>query len=408
MVQRTPVHQQHASMSLVPPTLDGKTAERVTQWVTRWHGADYEIEDISEMLEEWPADIPLADLIEPFGVIDELQSAESLSYMVLELIHGVERGRIQTTQARGAFRFACRQLCTRGVPFEETAKGDETALWFHFIGMNEFGDADNHGFATDFSELRLMSRYLIDPDRLLRELLDGEFPGTFHEGYVSIAGALADRRLVPYLVRILRRSEDVQQVAQVINVLGRLGDNSIVPLLEGYAFSTSDEIAATTAVSLEALGGDDAIAILERVTGVLPRTETPLAAHARYALTNLREGSEALLQELHRVAADSESGTVYRLAAIERLAIVPDVDTIRLLANLLDDPTYERVSVDGLLTDDVVYTIREAAYLALIDRRINTLVHVLGEEILDRLESFQLYSAPSWWAAGMDHTDFGI
>ena len=80
-----------------------------------------------------------------------------------------------------------------------------------------------------------------------------------------------------------------------------------------------------------------------------------------------------------------------------------------LLASLLDDPTYERVSVDGYITDDVIHTIREAAYIALIDRRISALVQVLGEDILDRLESFQMYSMPSWWGStGSDDSPLDI
>ena len=409
MAQKTDRFTFAAHHPVLLPSLDGKTEERVRQWVTRWHGADYEIDDISEMLEDWPASIALADLVEPFGTIDETESAVELSRLTLRLVRHVERGALETVHARGAFRLACRQLCTRGIPFEETAKGDETALWFHFICVNEFGDNDNQGYATDFAELRLMARYLISRETLLTDLLDGEFPRTFHEGYVSIAGALGDAALAPHLLVILRRCEDVQQVASVINVLGRLGDRSVVNELEGFALSTNEEIATTTVVALETLGGPDAERILATVQSVLPENDTPLAAHVAFARLATHAGFTVLREELFATAADRDAATVFRLAAIERLGTNTAPDTVLLLAGLLDDPTYERVSVDGYITDDVIHTIREAAYIALIDRRISALVQVLGEDILDRLESFQMYSMPSWWGSpGSDDSPLDI
>jgi HEAT repeat protein len=263
--------------------------------------------------------------------------------------------------------------------------------------MNEFGDPENQGYATDFAELRLMARYLIDRRQLLRDLLEGEMPATFQEGYVSIAGAIGDRRLTPHLLRILRRSEDVSEVAQTINVLGRLGDSTVVPALEGYALSANDEISTVAVLAIEALGESEAERILRLVEGIVAGTESSLAAHVDFARLHLRDGADALDAELLRVAADENAPKVNRLAAIERLSGTTNPETIRLLASLLDDPTYERVNVDGFYTDDVVYTIREAAYLALNDRRIIALVQVLGEDILDRFESFQMYTMPSWW-----------
>lgn len=397
MISRPQTRVYPPASPAAPLTLDSKTAERVRQWVTRWHGADYEVEDITHMLEDWPGEVPLADLLEPFGRIPESSSSVELSRLAMELIRHVEWGRLHAEQARGVFRLACKQLCLRGIPFEETAKGDETALWFHFIGMNEFGDAENQGYATDFSELRLMSRYLLDREELLNGLLDGEFPQMYSDGHVSIAGALSDPQLSPYLLRILRRSEDVQQVATVIHVLGRLGDRAVVSHLRGYALSTSEEIAITAVIALESLGGDEAEEILLEVESVISDYDTPLAAHVAFALLNLREGPEEMRARVFETAADDTAPTVARLAAIERLGFASDRDTVQLLASLLDDPTFERVRIDGLLTDDVIYSVREAAYLALIDRRINTLVEILGEDILDRLESFQMYSVPSWW-----------
>lgn len=385
------------STLIMPAMLDSMTAERVVQWIKRWHGADYDIDHITHLIKDWPTGVPLTSLVQPFNETSESESAESLAHLVFALIRYVERGWIQTSQARGTYRFACRQLCTRGIPFEETAKGDETALWFHFIAMNEFGDVENQGYATDFSELRLMARYLVDRHQLLRDLLEGEMPATFQEGYVSIAGAIGDRRLTPHLLRILRRSEDVSEVAQTINVLGRLGDSTVVPALEGYALSANDEISTVAVLAIEALGGSESETILHRVENVVAGAESALTAHVELARLHLREGADALHTELMRVAADEAAPKVNRLAAIERLSATTNPETIHLLASLLDDPTFERVNVDGLYTDDVVYTIREAAYLALNDRRISALVQVLGEDILDQLESFQMYTMPSWW-----------
>ncbi len=397
MEQKIHALTQVESTLVMPTMLDGKTAERVAQWIKRWHGADYDIDHITHLIKDWPTGVPLTSLIQPFNEFGESESAESLARLVLALIRYVERGWIQTSQARGAYRFACRQLCTRGIPFEETAKGDETALWFHFIAMNEFGDPENQGYATDFAELRLMARYLIDRRQLLRDLLEGEMPATFQEGYVSIAGAIGDRRLTPHLLRILRRSEDVSEVAQTINVLGRLGESTVVPALEGYALSANDEISTVAVLAIEALGESEAERILRLVEGIVAGTESSLAAHVDFARLHLRDGADALDAELLRVAADENASKVNRLAAIERLSGTTNPETLRLLASLLDDPTYERVNVDGFYTDDVVYTIREAAYLALNDRRIIALVQVLGEDILDRFESFQMYTMPSWW-----------
>jgi len=381
------------------PMLDRITADRVTQWVTRWHGADYDPDDISEMLEGWPADISLNGLIEEFTTTPEAETKVRLASLVLQLISFAEKGRLQAYQVRGAYRLACRQLCTRGIPFEETAKGDESALWFHFLASNEFGDPENLGYITDLTELRLIARLLVAPAALAEALLAGEFPPIYHDAYVSIGGVLADSRLTSKMVRVLRRCEDAQSVAATIHALGRLEDRRITGILESYAYSTNTEISIAAVLALEALAGPAAERILRRLNDILPDEDTPLTAHVTFSLLHLQEGPEVLRRELTQIALDEHAPTTLRLIAIERLSNTLDRDVIRLMEKLLDDPTMDRVKVDGLLTDDVVHTVREAAYMALIDCRIATLVEVLGEGILDRLESFQMYAAPSWWGS---------
>ena len=392
-----------------PPSLDRATTERVTQWVTRWHSAEYDVDEISEMLEGWPADAALVDMIEPFGSIPETESVAALAQMVLKLAPLVARGHLQTSHAKGAVRLACRQLCIRGIPFEETAKGDETALWFHFISINEFGDPANLGYATDLSELRLMARQLLEPEELTDRFLCGELPSTFHEASVNVAGLLGDRRLVPDLVRLLHRCEDPQATATVVSALGRLGDPSVVGLIEGYAYSTNVEIATATVLTLEALGGLEAIRILRQVQDIVSDQGDLLAAHVDFALLHLKHGNEELHRQLMAAAADHGLPNSRRLCAVERLSGIARPDIVRLMGRLLDDLSVERVTVDGYLTDDEIYPIREASFMALMDCRISYLVEVLGEDILDRLEEFQTYSMPSWWGSvGADNDLFEL
>ena len=402
-----------SSHLLQPPALDRSAAERVTQWVTRWHEVDYDQDEIAEMLEGWPVDVPLDGLLMPFKTVLESESAVALARMALKLISLVEAGRLQATQARGAFRMACRHLCERGIPFEETAKGDETALWFHFIGVNEFGDSDNTGYATDFSELRLLARQLIDPERLVEEFLAGEFPRTFHEGYVNVAGALGDGRLAPLLLRILQRCEDAPALATTITALGELANlekadaEKAVEALVGYAYSANPEIATATVLALESLGGAKAERVLNELQELLPQEDNLLAAHVAFALMRIRHGELYLKTMLVRAAGDGEASTTTRICAVERLGGWCDREVVEAIARLLDDPTIERVRVDGYLTDDVVYVVREAAYMALMECRIRYLVEVLGEGVLNRLETFQMYSMPSWWlsSAGNDEEE---
>ncbi len=390
-----------------PPSMDGATTERVTQWVTRWHSAEYDVDEISEMLEDWPSDVPLVDVVDRFSDISESDSPAALAGTVLKLAPLVARGRLQSAQAKGAIRLACRQLCIRGIPFEETAKGNEAALWFHFLSINEFGDPTNVGYATDLSELQLMARQILGPESLAEKLIDGELPSTFHEAYVNIAGALCDDRLVPQLLRLLNRCEDAPSVATVVTALGRLGDRSVVPALEGFAYATDTEIATATVASLEALGGPEAQRILRTVAEILFDQEALLAAHVDFALLNLEQGPEELHAALTRTAGDPNAPPSTRLCAIERLSGSSDPEVIRLLAGLLEDTYSERVTVDGNMTDDAIFPIREASYVGLMDCRIRYLVEVLGEGILDRLESFQTYAMPSWWGSvGADNDLF--
>lgn len=407
-----------SSRHLVPPVLDRVTAERVTQWVVRWHGADYEPDAIAEMLDGWPATVPLDDLVKPFATIPESQSAASLAVLVQRLWSLVERGMLLATHARGAFRSACGRLCQRGIPFEETAKGDEAALWFHFIASNEFGDPDNAGYATDLGELRLLTRLLADPERLREALLSGEFPATFHEGYVSVAASLGDRRLIRLLLDVLRRCDTAHAVASAIAAIGHLirrsrtrgtdpagapdlvTDEQLVDALAGYSYSQNIEIAVATVLALESLGGERVERTLDELTGLLVDEDSMLAAHASLARYHLRLGEGCLREKLIETAQDSTAFPAWRLCAIERLSGLCDRVVVETLASLLDDPTVERVRVDGYLTDDVVYSIREAAFIALMDCPFRYLVEVLGEGILARLESFEMYSPPAWAPAG--------
>jgi len=400
---------------LIPPTLDRTTAERVTQWVRHWHEADYEPGEITEMLEGWPTQVRLDDLVEPFTRVPEPESGAALAQFVLELVSLVERGMVDGNHARGAFRLACSRLCERGIPFEETAKGDDAALWFHFIASNEFGDPDNTGYATDLGELRLLARLLLDPERLRDDLLNGEFPSNFHEAYVSIAASLGDRRLIPLLLGVLGRCEDAQAVASTISAIGQLhrsarsmesgegrtfdvvADGHIADTLAGYAFSPNGEIATASVLALETLGGARAEEVLDELGALLPDEDTMLAAHVRFALLHVRKGEERLNAALMNSAQDRNAPNAGRLCAIERLAGICSQGVVQTLASLLDDPTIERVRVDGYLTDDVVHVIREAAFMALMDCPVRYLVEVLGENILTRLETFEMYSLPSWW-----------
>jgi hypothetical protein len=389
------------------PGLDHATTERVTQWVTRWHSAEYDADEISEMLEDWPSDVPLVEMIDRFGDASESESPAALAEVVTKLVPLVARGRLQATQAKGAIRLACRQLCVRGIPFEETAKGNEAALWFHFLAINEFGDPTNVGYATDLSELLLMARQIIEPDELTEKLIAGGLPPTFHEAYVNTAGALGDARLVPQLLTLLNRCDDAQSVATVVAALGRLADQTVVPVLEGYAYSMDVETATATVMSLENIGGDEAKRILETLAEIIADKMSLLSAHVDFALLKLERGADELHEALRRTAADADAPPSARLCAIERLSGSSDPDVIRLLADLLDDPYVERVTVDGNLTDDAIYPIREASYVGIMDCRISYLVEVLDVGILDRLESFQTYSVPSWWGTiGTDNDLF--
>lgn len=406
-----------SSHQVLAPTLDRTTAERVTQWVTRWHAADYEAGEITEMLAGWPSNVRLDELMKPFNTVSESASGAALARLVLELVRLVERGTLQTTPARGAFRSACSRLCVRGIPFEETAKGDEAALWFHFIASTEFGDPDTTGYATDLSELRLLARLFLDREQLGEVLLSGEFPPTFDEGYVNVAASLGDRRFVPLLLRVLSRCEDAQATATTVAAIGQLyrkarednlvqssdpdavADSYVAEALAGYARSANVEVATATVLALEAIGGPQAARTLREVEGLLAERDTMLGAHVRFALLHLAHGERRLDEMLIATARDRETPTPWRLCAVERLSGACFREAITALAELLDDPTIERVRMDGYLTDDVVYVLREATFMALMECPIRYLVEVLGEGILTRLDTFEMYSLPSWWPA---------
>lgn len=395
---------------IVLPSLDRGAAERVAKWVGEWHSADYDPEEISSTLANLPPEVPVDDLLEPFDIVAEEESAQALAELALALIHYVERGCLQAAEARDVFRMACLQLCNRGIPFEETAKGDDLAQWFHYIGVNEFGDTDDSGFSTDLTDLRLLSRYFLDPERLAEELFDkphAEFPTNYHEGYIGIAGALGDWRAAPFLLRILSRCEDSPSVATTIAALGMLGRarkgwsaayrDRVAQVLKGYAFSDAPEVATSAVLALEGLGGIHAEATLRELERVLPAGRDMLSAHVSHALIHLEKGDEALEKELARIASDPKEPQITRICAIERMAGSDESETICTLADLLDDPAVEPVRVDGYLTDDVVHVIREAAFMSIMDCRFRRLAEVLGEPVLDRIEKFQTSYPPSWW-----------
>jgi hypothetical protein len=284
------------------------------------------------------------------------------------------------------------------------------AQWLHFIGVNEFGDTDDFGFATDLSDLRLLARYFIDPEALAESLFDkpnGEFPTTFHEGYVGIAGALGDWRAAPCLLQVLNRCEDAPSVATTITALGMLGRapkgwsptyrDRVVQALAGYANSDTPEVSTSAVLALENLGGLHAETALRELTALLPADRDLFTAHLNFTLQRLQNGEDELRQALIQTALDTSAPQITRVCAIERIAGSDDADIIRALASLLDDTTVEPIIVDGLLTDDVIHVIREAAYMAMMDCRFRDLAEVLGEPVLSRLESFQTTYPPSWW-----------
>jgi hypothetical protein len=375
----------------VPETPDFSSDQRVNRWICRWHGGDFDADDLLEIIVDWPSRHSLAQLLKPSLTVSEENSPGELARLVLGLISLVERNIIGSDQARGAFRLACMYLCRRGLPFEETAKGNEAALRFHFLAATEFGDPENVGYTTDFSELRLLARQLIDTPALVDELLAGEFPGAYRESYVVTAGYLNDKRLVPPLVKQLSACDDSTSVASVIQSLGRIGDEEIVPLLAGYAYSMNEEIASSAAIALETIGGEKTERVLADLDEINSDGLGLLAAHVKFALVRLREGNEALRDLLIATAAGDTEPMLHRLCALERLSGSTDAESLKVIASLLDDPASGEFSLDTLgemFAEPWMYSVRDAAFLALLDCRINDLVDVLGEGILQRLEIY--------------------
>ncbi len=231
---------------------------------------------------------------------------------------------------------------------------------------------------------------MIDPEELLEELLDDDYCRAFTEAHVSVAAFLDDQRLVPVLGKALARCEDVHCVATIIDTLGRLEAADVASDLEGYAYSTQLEISTAAVLALEAMGGSEAERILSELESLLPETPSFLRSHVSLALTRVREGDEALRDRMLELALNQYADTIDRLCALERLSGSHDDEVLRAVAGLLEDSSsVEQLPAEGLIiTDDVLYSVRDAAYLALMDCRIDRLVAVLGEDILDRLELF--------------------
>ena len=376
-------------LSFLFHTSDYLKSQKIATWVSRWHGADYDPSEIEHLKNEWPRDVSLPELMQPLQKAFEEESPKALAALALKLISLLERNRLDTAQAQGAFSMACMNLCERGIPFEETAKGNEAALRFHLLAISEFGDPENVGYSTDLSELRLLARYLIDPQEVLEEFLTGDFPKAYNEAAVNVARFLADKDMAPLLESTLRRCEDSQSTATVLFALGRAGDEGVTDTLAGYALSTNQEVSTAAILALEEIGGDQALAVLTQVESLLPEEPTFLGAHIYFALVHLREGEDALRATLTRMAVNPDAPTLHRLCSLERLSGSGDEEVLTAVAGLLDETSNGKLAITGIGEDDIYYSVRDAAYLALLDCRISRLVDVLGEDILDRLEVYQ-------------------
>ena len=364
-------------------------AQKISKWISRWHGADYDRSEILHLANDWPEDFSLSTIMKPILKTTEEDSPKALANLVLELIRLLEQNRLDTAQAQGAFRMACMHLCERGIPFEETAKGNEAALRLHFLAVSEFGDPENVGYSTDLRELRLLAKYLLDPQELLEELLTGDLPRAYSEAYITVAGYLADKQLVPDLLGVLSRCEDPQSTATTIQALGRARDEHAVPALRGYAYSTNQEISTAAVLALEEIGGEEALEIIEEVETLMPEEDTFLSAHVHYAAMHLEEGENSFKEMLICNAIDPQYPIIYRLCALERLSGSCDEYVVKAVAGLLNEAGEGRLSLGTFLEDEILYSVRDAAYLALLDCKISDLVDVLGEDILDRLEVYQ-------------------